>query len=315
MEYTGDSSIRGRSSKAAPLGLPSVLDCLWLCFAAAIAGGVNALAGGGTLLTFPALIAALGSPIMANGTSTIALAPAAISSAWAYRQDLVKEWRWLRILIVPSLIGGIAGTLIVTTMEERYFKALIPWLIFGASLLFALQPLLTKKKTLLHPDQEPAPAPPQSLLKLAGIILFQFLVAVYGGYFGAGIGILMLSGLGLIGLKNMHEMNAIKTVLAGCINGMSVTVFTVQYLRGEPCVHWPIAGLMMVSGITGGYLAATFGRKLRPIYIRWFVIAVGFILSAYYFYGQWPKSREPSPPPGVKTSTAAVAGAAASRVQ
>lgn len=252
------------------------------------------------MLTFPALVAALGSSIVANGTSTIALAPASVSSAWAYRKDLVKEWRWLQLLILPSLVGGLVGTWIVTSMEERYFKVLIPWLIFGASLLFALQPLLTKKKASLHPELEAEKSPPHSLAKLIGIIVFQFFVAVYGGYFGAGIGILMLSGLSLIGLKNMHEMNAIKTVLAGCINGMSVVVFTVQHFLGEPTVHWPLAGLMMISGIVGGYVAATFGRRLKPIYIRWFVIGMGFFLSAYFFYGQWQKAKEPTEPPGTK---------------
>lgn len=276
------------------MALPSLLDCLWLCLAAAIAGGVNALAGGGTLLTFPALVAVFGpgGTILANGTSTVALAPASLSSAWAYRQDLAKEWRWLKLLILPSLVGGLVGTWIVTTMEERYFNALIPWLIFGASVLFALQPLLTKKKTTLHPDQEEEKTPPHSPLKLIGIVVFQFFVAVYGGYFGAGIGILMLSGLGLIGLKNLHEMNAIKTVLAGCINGMSVAVFTAKYFLGEPTVHWPLAGLMMVSGIIGGYVAATYGRRLKPIYIRYFVIGMGFLLSGYFFFGQWQKATQ-----------------------
>jgi uncharacterized membrane protein YfcA len=268
--------------------LPPLFDCVWLCIAAALAGGVNALAGGGTLLTFPALVAALGSGVMANGTSTVALAPASVSSAWAYRQDLIKEWRWLKLLILPSLLGGIAGTLIVTSMGEKYFNALIPWLIFGASLLFALQPLLARRKTTLKPEMEQPP--PHSPWKLVGIVVFQYFVAVYGGYFGAGIGILMLSGLSLIGLTNMHEMNAIKTVLAGCINGMSVVVFTVQHFVNGPTVHWPLAGLMMISGIIGGYLAATYGRKMKPVYIRWFVISMGFILSAYFFYVQFTKA-------------------------
>jgi uncharacterized membrane protein YfcA len=279
--------------------LPPVRDCLWLCVAAALAGGVNALAGGGTLLTFPALVTALApDSIMANGTSTVALAPASFSSAWAYRQDLAKEWRWLKLLIGPSIVGGILGTWVVTSTSEKYFDALVPWLIFGASLLFALQPVLTKKKSLV-PANEPQPLPEHSSGKLIAIVLFQFMVALYGGYFGAGIGILMLSALGLIGLSNMHEMNAIKTVLAGCINMMSVAVFA---FKGK--VHWPLAGLMMLSAIAGGYLAASYGRRLKPVYIRWFVIAMGFILSAYFFYGQWKKANAPQPAP---TATAAAA--------
>jgi len=268
---------------------PGLLDFAWLCITAALAGGVNALAGGGTLLTFPALFAALGptNAVMANGTSTVALAPASFSSAWAYRKELAKEWRWLKLLIAPSLIGGVIGTLLVTRLPDRYFSMLIPWLILGASALFALQPLLSKKKGDLPADgKEPKPAP-DSKLRLAVAVFFQLLIAIYGGYFGAGIGILMLTGLGLMGLKNMHEMNAIKTVLAGCINGMSVAIFV-----WEGKVNWPIALMMMVTSIIGGYLAASYGRRLKPIYIRYFVIAMGFILSAWFFYGQWQKPKE-----------------------
>ncbi|WP_254513408.1 sulfite exporter TauE/SafE family protein [Anatilimnocola floriformis] len=266
--------------------MPDISQCIWLCLAAAVAGGVNALAGGGTLLTFPALIAAMRAlgyeedlaAVLANGTSTVALAPASFSSAWAYRQDLMKEWKWLKLLIGPSIVGGVLGTWLVTSTNPKYFGALVPWLIFGASLLFALQPLLTKKKAIEKADL-PQPVPEHSLGKLMAIVLFQFMVAIYGGYFGAGIGILMLSALSLIGLSNMHEMNAIKTVLAGCINCMSVLVFTYKQK-----IHWPIAAMMMASAIAGGYLAAAFGRKVKPIYIRWLVIVIGFTLSAWYFY-------------------------------
>jgi uncharacterized membrane protein YfcA len=266
-----------------------LLDYVWLCVTAALAGGVNALAGGGTLLTFPALFAILGpaNAVMANGTSTVALAPASFSSAWAYRHELKKEARWLKLLILPSLIGGVLGTLLVTRLPDSYFESLIPWLILLASLLFALQPLLARKKGDLPPgslEASPSPSPTRQVM----LAFFQLLIAIYGGYFGAGIGILMLTGLGFMGLKNMHEMNALKTLLAGCINAMSVIIFV---WAGE--VNWLIALLMMVSSVIGGYLAASFGRKLKPIYIRYFVIAMGFILSAWFFYGQWQKSQEP----------------------
>ncbi|WP_425616728.1 sulfite exporter TauE/SafE family protein [Anatilimnocola sp. NA78] len=278
---------------------PGLLDFAWLCITAALAGGVNALAGGGTLLTFPALFAALGpaNSVMANGTSTVALAPASFSSAWAYRKELAKEWRWLILLIAPSLVGGVIGTLLVTRLPDSYFKALIPWLILLASSLFALQPLLARKKgDLPATGAEPAP-PKHSIGKLVLIVFFQLAIAIYGGYFGAGIGILMLTGLGLMGLKNMHEMNALKTVLAGCINGMSVGIFV-----WEGKVNWPIALMMMVTSIIGGYLAASFGRRLKPIYIRYFVIAMGFILSAWFFYGQWRQANEPVEVPAIQAT-------------
>lgn len=268
---------------------PALLDYAWLCVTAALAGGVNALAGGGTLLTFPALFAILGpaNAVMANGTSTVALAPASFSSAWAYRNELRKEARWLKLLILPSLVGGVIGTLLVTSLPDNIFESLIPWLILLASTLFALQPLLARKKGDLPPGSlESSPKP--STARQATIIFCQLLIAIYGGYFGAGIGILMLTSLGFMGLKNLHEMNALKTVLAGCINGMSVAIFV---WAGE--VNWSIALLMMISSVIGGYLAASFGRKLKPVYIRYFVITMGFVLSAWFFYGQWKKSQEP----------------------
>jgi uncharacterized membrane protein YfcA len=259
-----------------------------LCLAALLAGIVNALAGGGTLLTFPALKSALGDfpdigPInadaYANGTSTIALGPASFSSAWAYRREIAKVRRWLALLIVPSLLGGGIGAWLAAQFREE-FRILVPWLILLAALLFTLQPLITKRLTkgTQEADSEPDPS---RLAKIA-VVLAQLLIGIYGGYFGAGIGILMLSTLGLMGLKNIHEMNALKTVLAGSINGVAIVIFLIKGLY-EP----KLALAMMATSILGGYLGARYGRKLQQKYIRWFVIAVGFSLAAWYFYQQF----------------------------
>ncbi|HEX6960856.1 MAG TPA: sulfite exporter TauE/SafE family protein, partial [Lacipirellula sp.] len=168
------------------------MDDVWLCLAAAAAGVVNAVAGGGTLLTFPAVYAALGSTaeaaVVANATSTVALFPGSLAGAWGYRAELVGAREWFRLLIVPSLVGGLIGSLLVTQLPENLFKQLVPWLILVAALLFLLQPMIARWTGIGRPH---TPTPAVAL----GVIGFQFLVGVYGGYFGAGIGILMLSAL------------------------------------------------------------------------------------------------------------------------
>jgi uncharacterized protein len=255
-----------------------------LCLAALLAGIVNALAGGGTLLTFPALVAALGprygvaAAVIANGTSTVALAPASFSSAWAFRREIDKVRRWLVLLIPPSLIGGGLGSLLVIANPEKYFALLVPWLILSAATLFALQPLLIRRIASGDPLAHHEP----SAKAVFAIIIAQFFIGVYGGYFGAGIGILMLSSLGIMGMTDIHEMNALKTVLAGCINGVAVLIFI-----WNDKVEWPLALAMMAASILGGYLGARFGRKLKQQYVRWFVIAVGFGLAAFYFWKQF----------------------------
>ena len=255
------------------------LTYFFLCMAALLAGIVNSLAGGGTLLTFPALKSGFEplSDAMANGTSTVALAPASFSSAWAFRKEIAKIRDWLPLLIIPSLLGGGFGSLLVIRNPEQ-FEVLVPWLILSAATLFMVQPLLTRWVASGDPTVHAKP----SRWAIIGVVVAQFLIGVYGGYFGAGIGILMLSSLGLMGMTDIHEMNALKTVLAGCINGVAVIVFVVSG-NFEPTK----ALAMMAAAILGGYLGARFGRKLKQVYVRWFVIIVGFGLAGYYFWQQF----------------------------
>ncbi|MBI3412348.1 MAG: sulfite exporter TauE/SafE family protein [Planctomycetes bacterium] len=254
---------------------------LWLCLTALAAGMQNAIAGGGTLLTFPALLAVV-APVMANGTSTVALFPGSIASAWGYRKKVAASKRWIILLTIPSILGGASGTLLVTLMPDKVFEDLIPWLVLGAAILFLLQPTIGKSLRRAHQGKPKA-------WTLAGIIVFQFLVAIYGGYFGAGIGILMLSSLAFLDLADIHEVNALKTWLAFCINCVAAVVFVVQ---GQ--VSWPHALAMMVAAIVGGYVGARLALKLKPVYVRWIVIVIGFGLAAYFFwdrYGANPESR------------------------
>lgn len=248
-----------------------------LCLAGMAAGAVNAIAGGGTLLTFPALQILGGiSPVMANGTSTVAVMPGSFASAWGYRRELRACRRWAGILTAPSLLGGAVGTLLVLLLEESVFARLIPWLILLAAVLFALQPLAGR---LLRRKEHPkAPA----AATLSAIVFGQFLIAIYGGYFGAGIGILMLSSLAFLGLDSIHQANALKTFLAMCINGTAALLFI-----WDGKVHWPYALAMAAAAILGGYVGARLALRLNPAVVRWIVIVIGFGLAGYYFYREW----------------------------
>lgn len=251
---------------------------------AAAAGAINAVAGGGTLLTFPALFAVLGaSPhaqlaatagVIANATSTVALVPGSAASMWGYRHELAGVSRWAWLLLAPSFVGGLIGSMLVVLWPDK-FDALIPWLILTAALLFALQPAITRWTGIGRPHADPTPA------TQAGIVLLQFAIAIYGGYFGAGIGILMLSGLALMGLTDIHAMNALKTLLNCAINGVSVAIFVYYGV-----VDWPLAGIMAVAAIVGGYGGARVARRLNRNLVRRGVVAIGFLLAGWYFYQQ-----------------------------
>lgn len=259
-------------------------DMAWLCLMAALGGGINALAGGGTLLTFPALAAALtviyaSSPdmakVLANGTSTVALFPASMAALWGYRRDYAAYSSWTMKLLPSSLVGGTVGALLVTQLPEKIFGELVPWLILVAASLFTLQPVIAKRLGIGKAHEPPVGA------TVIGVALFQFLVGIYGGYFGAGIGILMLSALAMMGLSDIHAMNGLKSLLGSAINGSAVVIFILT-----DKVEWSLAWKMAVSGCIGAFLAAHFGRQLPRSWVRGFVICIGFTLAAYYFYQQ-----------------------------
>jgi uncharacterized membrane protein YfcA len=265
----------------------------WLCLSAAAAGAVNAVAGGGTLLTFPALTAVV--PVdVANGTSTVALFPGSLASVWGYRKQMAACKRWIIWLAPPSIVGGALGASLV---EEQSFRVIIPWLILLAATLFLLQPTIARLfRSLPSPpgrgaggEGESLSSPhPQPLSQgergeigartLAVLVIAQFLIGVYGGYFGAGIGILMLSSLSFLGLKDIHETNALKSFLALCMNIVAAGVFMAKGL-----VQWDYAVAMALAAIAGGYFGARFSLLLRPAIVRWIVIVIGFSLAAYYF--------------------------------
>lgn len=250
-----------------------------------LAGVVNSVAGGGTLLTFPMLLSVV-SPVIANGTSTIALLPGSLAGAWGFRQELRPCFRFALWLLIPSLFGGALGTLLVTRFDPRIFAQLVPWLILTASLLFIVQGPIARWLRRYTPSVPAAHDPNANMTvppwrTLLGVMAFQFLVAVYGGYFGAGIGILMLTALSFMGMSNIHRVNAVKTFLATAINAMSVLVFVI-----EDKIHWHYAGLMACAAILGGYTGARVSRRLPAPVVRSIIILIGLSLSAYYFWKQ-----------------------------
>lgn len=256
----------------------SISSLLLLMLAALAAGVVNSLAGGGTLLTFPALTAALAAAhgpddakVWANATSTVALVPGALAGAWGYRREVAAARKWLTLLAGPSLLGGCIGSLLLTRMDPHYFSIVVPWLLLGAAVIFLYDTV--RKRPQLQPA---AAAPPRSAV--AGLVLFQFGVGIYGGYFGAGIGILMLGALALMGIGDIHRMNSLKTLLNACINGVSVVIFI-----HDGKVEWRYALPMAVAAMVGGYLGARLALRVKPKSVRWIVIAIGFGLAAHYF--------------------------------
>jgi uncharacterized membrane protein YfcA len=246
--------------------------------AALAAGAVNSIAGGGTLLTFPALLAGLSdlgaadAAVVANATSTVALVPGSVAGAWGYRREMERARRWLYLLVGPSLVGGVVGALLVTRLDPAYFAALVPWLLLTAALLFLAESFLPRKAVAAA-----RPRPP-SAAAVTAILVFQLVVAIYGGYFGAGASILILSALAALGVGDVNQMNALKTVLGSCINGISVVVFI-----AEQKVAWRYALPMMVAAILGGYLGARLALVIQPRHTKWLISAIGLGLALYFF--------------------------------
>ncbi len=187
--------------------------------------------------------------------------------------------RWTLALIAPSLVGGLIGSLLVVAWPQA-FSVLVPWLILTAALLFALQPRISRWAGVAQGPGGESATPHR--WQLAAAVTLQFFVSVYGGYFGAGIGILMLSVLGFMGLSDINEMNALKSLLNALINGVSVIVFAAC---GK--IHWQLALVMAVASIIGGYGAARIARRLNRVLVRRTVVVIGFGLAVFYFYRQW----------------------------
>jgi uncharacterized membrane protein YfcA len=261
----------------------SIPQAILLFFAAILGGTLNSVAGGGSFIVFPALIFTGVPPIDANATNTVALWPGSVASVSAYRKELATQNRiLLLVLSVASLIGGVFGAILLLRTPPMTFVHLIPYLLLLATLLFTFSgPITTWLRKLTKQRDQPtegkkaSPSP----LALAGLALSQLVIAVYGGYFGGGIGILMLATLGMMGMDNIHEMNAMKTLLQTAINGVAVITFIIA-----GAVVWPQAILMIVGAIIGGFGGAYYARRIEQRWVRLFVTCIGLILTIYFFF-------------------------------
>jgi uncharacterized protein len=251
------------------------LDSLAIFAAAFAAGMVNSVAGGGTLISFPALIWIGRDPIVANVTSTIALWPASLGAMVGFRREVAEGGAWIRRLLGPSFAGGILGAVLLLRTPSRMFAAIVPWLVLFATVLFAASDRIRSRSARPHDAASTTGAG-----TTATVIAFQFLVAVYGGYFGAGIGILMLAALAYFGVGDVHRMNAIKNTLAVFINGIAAAYFAVFSGR----VVWADAAVMALGASIGGYGGAGLARALGPTFVRRAVIVIGFAMAASLFW-------------------------------
>ena len=249
--------------------LDSPLQALAVLLAGFCGGAVNAVAGGGTNLSFPALLWLGLPPVTANATSAVALWPGSLSGALGFRRALrgvEPRWWWL---LLPSLLGGVLGALLLVEGPPRAFAAAAPWLVLGSTLLFAVEPALRRKL--------PALAGHHSLLLAHAA---QLVISVYGGYFGAGIGILMLASLGLSGVEDLAQATGLKNLLAAAIKGAAVV-----YLALGGAVVWGVAAVMAIGALAGGWAGADLAQRLSPRTLRAAILVLGALMTVATFLG------------------------------
>ncbi len=224
-------------------------------------GALNSVAGGGSFLLFPAILAAGVAPVDANVATTIALWPASIASTFAYRRELGAEKQLALMFGVVSILGGLAGAELLLATTDARFVRVVPWMLLGATTLFAIGPKFTKKLG----------GGSKTWARLSAALAFQVLVAGYGGYFGGGMGILMLASFTLLGIQSIHEANALKSLLGVLINGAAACAFFAAG-RGDLRSTWPI----VVMAVGGGYLGARTARRIDASRVRTTTVALAW---------------------------------------
>jgi len=256
-----------------------------------MAGGVNAIAGGGTILTFGILGTMLppgpGQLVSANVTSTIGLWPGSAAAAWASRGAHAEQPVWARWLVLPSVVGAVIGVALLRWLPKESFDAVVPWLILMAAVLFALQPQVARMVTSRGATGAAKTPAAVSPARIAATGVLQLLVAIYGGYFGAGIGILMLAVLPLLGPGDIHALNAVKNLLATVINGVAAALFAGAALGGWFDVSWPHVAVLAAGAVAGGVAVVRLARRLSPKVVRRAVSLIAFALAGYYFWREW----------------------------
>lgn len=256
---------------------------LALAFAVAVAAGaINSLAGGGTILTYPVIFALVGDGKVANITSTLGLWPGSLGGAWGYRREMAPHLRRFKMFFVISFLGGGLGGGLLLLTTARTFERLVPFLILAATLTFMCQNLIATRLRRCQRPQAPTPA-----WRWLLVVLLQSAVAVYGGFFGAGIGIMMLALLGFLGLNDLFEMNGLKNLGSFCINAIAVVQFVIADFWFERSINWPIVGVMAAGATLGGYYCAGLARRLGPRLARLIIIVVGLTGAVWTAWKTW----------------------------
>jgi len=241
-----------------------------------VAGGINAVAGGGTLLTFPVLVLFGVPPVIANATSTLSLVVGIGGSLYGFRSMLAEVRPWFGTFIPASLAGGFLGSLLLTHGSERSFTLLVPYLVLFATLLFMIRGVLQRS---VDRHVQDIPHHPVGGWRMMLAVGFQFLVSVYGGYFGAGIGILMLASLGFMGFSNIHQMNTLKSVLGMLINLVAALWFTASGL-----IDWPRMGVMTIGAALGYYMGSTYSQRLSQRHVWHLISGIGLLITGVMFW-------------------------------
>jgi uncharacterized protein len=248
---------------------------VFLFLAATIAGTLNAVAGGGTFISFPALLAAGMPAVEANATNTVALWPGLAASTGAYLKRLDVPRRLLVPMLLTSVVGGLAGSLLLLKTPQQVFLHLVPWLLLSGTLLFAFG---NNIRTIAGRSAVMGDWRKASWQVVAVASVVELLIAIYGGYFGAGIGFITLGMLAALGMQDVHAMGAIRTLLALVINAAAVLMFILAR-----AVFWPHCLVMIAGSLVGGWFGAHYAQKADPVKVRRVVIAIGLAMSAYYF--------------------------------
>jgi uncharacterized membrane protein YfcA len=264
-------------------GLPSYMDWhwLWLTVAAFLAGILNAVAGGGSFLLFPALLGMRMLPIQANATNTVALWPGQLTSIAAYRRDIAKNLRVAWPMAIAGLLGGTCGAIVLLITPQRTFLHLVPWLLLIAASIFAVSgPIsrwIERRKLAPSETQGDLVRAPRRLL----VFLCTIAVCFYVGYFGAGAGFLIITVLSLFGFQDLHEINALKVVSTTMANGIAFVLFVVN---GQ--VVWRYCLLAMATCAIGGYTSASMARRVPQPILRAIVVLIGLSMAAWFFWKQ-----------------------------
>lgn len=277
------------------MNITDILGLVGLFFAAMAAGAINAIAGGGSLVSFPSLVAYgithdIGQ-IVANATNNAALVPGSVAGVIGFWDEVKRSRRLVAFLAIPSIVGGLLGAILLARTPEEIFRRIVPFLILFATLLFAGRDYVNKlSHVIAHTASRFAPcamtcarrgaADTDQITMTGGIIgfVFQLVIATYGGYFGAGQSLMMMAAFSIMGLRDIHEINGLKTASAVIVNSVALVFFATQGL-----IVWNVGLWMACGAIVGGYFAARISKRINPQVLRWIVIAIGFIVSAILF--------------------------------